>query len=132
MSSQKDTETIIKGLMQRTFKLKGDHILAVAVIYPSIRKSPPSTKLIAELIKKRHDITPAFSSSPGTIFEIRKMNPEKDIGIERNPGNFLAPILARQLADIDLSGCEAIAYRDFDDNLGAWEGALYIGIVTQA
>lgn len=132
MSSQKDTETIIKSLMQRTFRLSGEHILAVAVIYPSIRKSPPSTKLIAERIKKRHKISPEFSSSPSTTFEIRKMNPEKDIGIQRNPGSFLAPMLARPLADINLSGCEAIAYRDFDDTLNAWEGTLYIGIVTQA
>ena len=132
MPSQKDTETIIKGLIRRTFKLSNDNILAIAVIYSSVRKSPPTKDAIVERIENRYNTSIELSITQSTAIEIRKMNPERDIGIERNPGDFLAPMLAKHLNDIDLNGCEAMAYRDFEDNLSAWEGTLFIGIVAQA
>ena len=132
MASPRETEDVIRDMISTTFKLNGDKILAVAVIYSSARKSPPSQELVADLIENRYNISPEFSSSQSTSIVMRKMNPEGDFGIERNPGDSLAPLLAEQLKDQDLRSCSAVAYKDFDETLNVWEGALFIGIVAQS
>jgi hypothetical protein len=132
VASLKETENLIRNMISTTFRLSGEKILAIAVIYPSTRKSPPSQELVSDLVKDRYNISPDFSSSQSTTIVMRKMNPDTDLGIERNPGDALAPMLARTLKDRDLRSCNAVAYRDFDDTLNAWTGALFIGIVAQS
>ena len=131
MASLNQTEKVIKDLMQFTYKLNSENLLAVALIYPSVRKSPPNKKLVEEIIKNRHGFSPGFSISDNVSFEMRKLDPLSDFGIDKSPGNILAPMLAKKLKDTDLSSCEAIAYKDIDKNFNAWIGALFIGIVAK-
>jgi hypothetical protein len=111
--------------------LKGEKLLAVAVIYGAGRKAPPSQQLIAGLIENRHGIRPGFSAQ-GTSLVMREVDSSRDLTINQDPASALAPMLAEQLKGQDLNACSAVAYKDFDETYNAWMGALYIGLVAQA
>ena len=132
MASLQETEKTLKQRILFSFgALKGEKLLAVAVIYGAGRKAPPSQELVAGLIEKRHGIRPDFSSQ-GTSLVMREVDSSRDRTINQDPGSALAPMLAEQLPDQDLSACSAVAYRDFDEAYNAWIGALYLGLVAQA